>query len=344
MAIVLPNGNFENSSQTFLRRYLKERAKVLAVVALPTDTFIPFGTGIKTSVLCLEKYEKKDAARGAYKVFFSKIEKIGYEGNKYASVIYKKDISGRLELDKLGLPRVDEDVSGTITAYDQFLRTKSIKSDMSFAIPSSDLVDRFDVEYYRPQYKILHLALQKYKTDSLKNLVDIKRGRSQALQNPGACIRYVELSDVDASFGEIVSAENMYVHEAPSRACFELEKGDVVTAVAGNSIGSTAHASAIVSSEYQGCICSNGFRVLKPTAISVHYLYAFLKSDLFLSQVKRFRTGAAIPSIADEDFGNIIVPLLPEKRIRQIEKSMSEALDLRDASRRLMKGACDAYL
>ena len=55
MAIVLPNGNFENPSLEYLRYYIKLKAKILAIVNLPQETFIPFGTGVKTSLLVFRK-------------------------------------------------------------------------------------------------------------------------------------------------------------------------------------------------------------------------------------------------------------------------------------------------
>jgi type I restriction enzyme M protein len=35
MGIVLPNGLFENSSLEYLRFYLKQKAKILAIINLP---------------------------------------------------------------------------------------------------------------------------------------------------------------------------------------------------------------------------------------------------------------------------------------------------------------------
>ncbi|NJK84590.1 MAG: SAM-dependent DNA methyltransferase [Saprospiraceae bacterium] len=55
MAIVLPNGMFENPSLEYLRIFIKQKARVLAVVNLPQETFIPFGTGVKTSILFCRK-------------------------------------------------------------------------------------------------------------------------------------------------------------------------------------------------------------------------------------------------------------------------------------------------
>jgi type I restriction enzyme M protein len=55
MAIVLPNGNFENPSLEYLRYYIKLKTKILAIINLPQETFIPYGTGVKTSILFLQK-------------------------------------------------------------------------------------------------------------------------------------------------------------------------------------------------------------------------------------------------------------------------------------------------
>ena len=56
-AIVLPQGKFNNSSLSFIREWLLQRARLLAVVGLHQNTFKPH-TGTKTSVLFLQKHTK----------------------------------------------------------------------------------------------------------------------------------------------------------------------------------------------------------------------------------------------------------------------------------------------
>ena len=73
MAIVLPSGDFENSSLTYLRNYIKDLADVFAIIKLPQETFIPSGTGVKTSILFLKK---KNGEHQLNKVFFSQITKL----------------------------------------------------------------------------------------------------------------------------------------------------------------------------------------------------------------------------------------------------------------------------
>ena len=54
-AIVLPQGRFNNSGDEAIRRWIAERARILAVVGLQQNTFKPH-TGTKTSVLFLQTW------------------------------------------------------------------------------------------------------------------------------------------------------------------------------------------------------------------------------------------------------------------------------------------------
>lgn len=53
MAIVLPQGRFNNSSDKALREYIADRCRILAVVGLHGNVFKPH-TGTKTSVLFVQ--------------------------------------------------------------------------------------------------------------------------------------------------------------------------------------------------------------------------------------------------------------------------------------------------
>ena len=55
LGIVLPNGHLENSSLEYLRTYIKANLDILSIILLPQDTFIPYGTGVKTSLLFAQK-------------------------------------------------------------------------------------------------------------------------------------------------------------------------------------------------------------------------------------------------------------------------------------------------
>ncbi len=59
MAIVLPQGRLNNTNDEYIRKFIMERARILAVVGLHGNTFKPH-TGTKTSVLFLQKYAEEE--------------------------------------------------------------------------------------------------------------------------------------------------------------------------------------------------------------------------------------------------------------------------------------------
>ena len=63
MGIVIPDGDLTNSTLGYLRQWIKNKARILAVVSLPQETFIPHGAGVKASVLFLQKLPVKELAK-----------------------------------------------------------------------------------------------------------------------------------------------------------------------------------------------------------------------------------------------------------------------------------------
>jgi type I restriction enzyme M protein len=86
MAVVLPQGRFNNSSDKYIRDFIADRCRILAVVGLHGNTFKPH-TGTKTSVLFLQKWNddpqvgslcpKKDD----YNIFFATMQKSGKDNS-----------------------------------------------------------------------------------------------------------------------------------------------------------------------------------------------------------------------------------------------------------------------
>lgn len=67
MGIVLPEGIFNNPSLAYVREFCEDRARVLAVVSLPQETFYSSGASVKASLLFLRKYTEQEAADFAAK-------------------------------------------------------------------------------------------------------------------------------------------------------------------------------------------------------------------------------------------------------------------------------------
>lgn len=333
MAIVLPNGHFENPSLEYLRYYIKERAKIIAVVNLPQETFIPYGTGVKTSLLFLEKNARTFFTD--YSIFFSRITKLGYQGNKNATPVYKKDSHGNI-MSQNGKFILDEDFPTVLNDFQAFLRGDMIKSDNSFVIPFTDIKGRIDYDFYSPSNRGILADLSKNSV-RLGDIVTIVKTKSPKLKNKELVVEYIELSDVNTHSFEIINSTTCAVHELPSRATYELKEGDIITAIAGNSVGTRKHATALVTSEFEGAVCTNGFRVLRSPKINPYYLLYYLHSDMFLKQMMMYRTGAAIPNVSDSNLSDILIYLPPQEKIEEIGNKIREMFELRRESRRILE-------
>jgi len=331
MGIVLPNGNFENPSLEYLRYYIKLKAKILAIVNLPQETFIPFGTGVKTSLLFLEKDTPNKIRQ--YPIFFGRVRKLGYQGNKNGTPLYQKDKFGQIIKDSNKQPILDEDFSVIVQAYKEFQKGEIIENENSFSLNYDELNGRFDFDFYSPENRKMFSNLDSGKTVRLGDICDIIKIKSRKLKDQNLTVEYVELSDINTHSYEIINSTTYQVHELPSRGSYEIQEGDIITAIAGNSVGTRKHATALVTKEFEGSICTNGFRVLRNFKIDSYFLLFFLKSEVFLKQMFMYRTGAAIPNVSDIDLANTLINIPSDKTIKEISKKMKRAFELRQESR-----------
>lgn len=96
MAVVLPQGRFNNSSDKQIREYISERCRILGVVGLHGNVFKPH-TGTKTSVLLVQKWND-DPKVGAfcpkladYPIFFATMQEPSKDNSGEKIYIKKKD-------------------------------------------------------------------------------------------------------------------------------------------------------------------------------------------------------------------------------------------------------------
>ncbi|MCD4783647.1 MAG: N-6 DNA methylase [Candidatus Eremiobacteraeota bacterium] len=119
MAIVLPQGLLNNTNAEYIRRFVIDNARILAVVGLHGNSFKPH-TGTKTSVLFLKKYTDEER---------QKIQeiKLKYEG-EWEDFIYRlndkyKNIDWKTKINNEDLP---EELTSFIESY--FESTEEIDS------------------------------------------------------------------------------------------------------------------------------------------------------------------------------------------------------------------------
>lgn len=92
MAIVLPQGRFNNSSDKYIRDFIAERCRILAVVGLHGNVFKPH-TGTKTSVLFVQKWDDKLCPKVEdYPIFFATMQEPSKDNSGDKIYVRKRDI------------------------------------------------------------------------------------------------------------------------------------------------------------------------------------------------------------------------------------------------------------
>lgn len=115
MAIVLPQGRMNNTTDKIIRDFIADHARILAVVGLHGNTFKPH-TGTKTSILFCQKWNDDPKAPPRlrcpkvddYPIFFA----VSQQGGKDTSgeYVYLTDDKGRRLYDLHAHPMVDHDL------------------------------------------------------------------------------------------------------------------------------------------------------------------------------------------------------------------------------------------
>lgn len=77
MAIVLPDGIYGNVSLEYIRTWILDKARIVAIIDVPLETFQP-NTSTKTTIMVLQKLDKKEIPKD-YPLFMAVAEKCGHD-------------------------------------------------------------------------------------------------------------------------------------------------------------------------------------------------------------------------------------------------------------------------
>lgn len=125
IAIVLPQGVFNNTNMQYIRQWIFDKARILAVIGLHGNTFKPH-TGTKTSVLFLQKWQEKESPLQDYPIFMAVSKKGGKDNS--GEYVYKKDKEGKYIFDAKGRKVLDTDLDEIAEEFIKFAK----KEDFDF--------------------------------------------------------------------------------------------------------------------------------------------------------------------------------------------------------------------
>jgi type I restriction enzyme S subunit len=158
--------------------------------------------------------------------------------------------------------------------------------------------------------------------------------------DPDGVFTYVDLSAVDQNAKVVSGARELACSDAPSRARQLIRAGDVLVSTVRPNLNGVA----LVPPELDGATASTGFCVLRPRAsqLDARYLYQWVKSPRFVTDMVRKATGASYPAVSDRIVYESKLPLLPLPEQRRIAEIMDKADALR-AKRRAALAQLDTF-
>ena len=170
-------------------------------------------------------------------------------------------------------------------------------------MPFSKLESRLDAEYYRPDYLETARILESIPTTVISELCEMSTLRFDSSKKPTEIIRYIEIENVDTETG-VTRPQLLCALEAPSRARKLVRTGDVII----STVRPERNAVALIDETLDGCVCSTGFCVLVPKAVSPLFLFCFLKSRLAIEQLVRKTMSSMYPAVSDTDILSLRIP------------------------------------
>ncbi len=205
------------------------------------------------------------------------------------------------------LEKEANDLEGEIEKYflsQLELQPFSIKERKSGLITTSfNKLDRWDVFSSDARISV-ELKNSKYELKSIGQAFSFAKRSWNNQRHHEETFRYIEIGAIDPVKG-IVQAKELKIVKAPSRATQTIKTGDLI-------IGTTRpylKKFALVTSEYNDCVCSSGFSILE-TSNEYHlpYLLQFLRCSYGIEQLKNRMTGGLYPAITEAELKEVKIP------------------------------------
>jgi N-6 DNA Methylase len=367
MAIVLPQGRFNNIGDERLHRYIMEQCRVLAVVGLHPNSFKPH-TNTKTSVLFVQKWND-DASVGAlcprvedYDVFLASqhIESVNNSGEK----VYVKTSDGAFARDSHGHFIVSHDLfnhdgktqNGVAEAYLDFFRNnlrRTMSEQIVKKVESKNGLDRASIAdaiingKWRTSEALWYFATaSEIKTAGRMDaqFFHPKFREIQArLEATGRCttlskslalnVRGRQPQYADMGLPVINSKHvraNRVVLDSENRLA--IEKGSPVVIKNGDVLMNGTGVGTIGRTapylHAEKALPDNHVTVLRSRTIDPIYLSVFLNSSLGQLQIERHIRGSSGQiEIYPYDIGKIVVWDAPEETQRRIREAILKSFD-----------------
>lgn len=302
MAIVLPDGIVTNSNAQFARSWVMSQARVKAVISLPLETFAPFGTQTKTSILFLEKPLRDEIINFTYPVFMGNVDDIGY--------------------DATGRPTGAKDVNELLTAWKNFkeggCEDLGCPKSRAYITTGEHIQFRWDFKAGAIDTAEDYVPVGEY-------LTVVNESRNLQKHNTEV-FPYLSIAELPNNPFYIGDSEIQHLPGGKLQGPKHIARGgDVLFARLGPSMGNRK--SLLLDRRIKEIYCSNEFHVLRAKeGVPPEYVLYLIKSDIFVAQAKSKARGAT-PSrlrLHERDLLKLKVPRHTPEQMKMLGQAYVE--------------------
>ena len=325
LSIVLPSGYLSNPSEEYLRTWLLDHHRVLAVISLPAGTFKKSGAGVSPDILVVQKGKvSKD-----YEIFMAKADEIGFDYKKQDTpkIFARDEMSGEFKITESGelisandLNQIQSELADFATK-NRILGLSKGKSDRAaLTVKKSDVIktvgkvlspNRFDREYLEVREELIR--------NGAKSITDL--GGFLATDRAFRKVdneKYVYLDIGEIGQCSYKLTNSLMGWRLPARAKQIVQKDDVlVSRLAGSS-----NKFCLISREHENLVATNGLFVVRiPDKQNRLTFLSFLFSNDYRVQFDALATGSIMEDVKEQDFLNeiLVSTEVPKDRLKQLE-------------------------
>lgn len=199
------------------------------------------------------------------------------------------------------------------------------KEKCLFAFKNLDS-NRLDPEYYTNFYTELYKIINKdnnIKWQKLGEVVDVKvAAKPEISQNEK--VKYFSLGDVDEKLSIIKEVHEEEYGKLSNRMRNVVREGEIVTAKGGSATGTKAHATALITKEFDYMITTDAFFNIIPRNVDKYYLLFLLRQIVVINQINMISKGTIYKLVQRQDFEKIKIPRLTRDIEELISKKIKE--------------------
>ncbi|MBM4402208.1 MAG: N-6 DNA methylase [Candidatus Cloacimonetes bacterium] len=322
IAIIIPDGILANSTYDYVRRFIVERAKILAIVSLPRGTFKEAGTNAKTSILFLQKAKDKLLTPKDldYPVFLVSTQTTQKE---YFDIIVKEFKSfvetGKLIMDKNNKnPKIIRWSGGKEAIM---IRGDKTLGNMLMEKPSS----RWDVNYWHPKLDNGNLFPEvSWKIDVLKHyIVDVQGGGGGShfsaylgdkWGSQGKFATYIHVGDImntGINWTGVNYIDEQTYHRLETK---QVKQNDLLISNKG-----TVGKSVVLPTDHEKTVIGDT-RIVRLHGINPYYVCIYFKSRWGQLLNEKFKSGVASEGTTVEQLEAFKIPVFGKRVQKHVEQ------------------------